>query len=463
MTTRAYKALPTLRKFHESPAQVRCCVGPVGSGKTTAAAWEVCYYKPMFLAEKYGLKKTRWAIVRNSYPELRDTTQATVFDWFDWGEHQVAAHIYTLRYPDQDVTVEILFRSCDIEKHVRQFKSLELTGFWIDESIEVKEPVKNMLKNRIGRYPRKCPVRFGIETTNPPEVEHPLYSQFKWDTPPPGPMPTGKPLENHAGFWQPPRENNENLRAGYYDDLRRDYAGDPDWIDMYIEGKPGILQKGKLVYNNFRRSVHVADQPLVWSGGELIRGWDNTGNTPAAVVCQMPTAGHMQILKEFTTDREGIVDFTNRVVTECNLAFPGATYVEYADPAGSAKFSKRLGGFTSNAQLMRDECDVEVIASDQNFNARTQAVEKDLAKIDGLLIDPQCVRFINGFMGGYCYPEIGTTGVYGEQPIKNKFSHIHDAYQYVSVKMHSASQLPGITAAQMAQIEAENTLPSMRA
>ena len=79
---KAYDILPTLQQFHESPAQTRCVVGPVGSGKTTAASWEVCYYLPLFLLEKYNINSTRWVIVRNTYSELIDTTQRTIFEWF---------------------------------------------------------------------------------------------------------------------------------------------------------------------------------------------------------------------------------------------------------------------------------------------------------------------------------------------------------------------------------------------
>jgi len=459
-----YKPIPTLQAFHESGAQMRAIVGPVGSGKTTAAAWELCYYLPFFLLEQYGIKKTRWVVVRNTLRELIDTTQRTVFDWFDWGTYKAQPQFtYLLKYPTEGVEVELLFRSCDIDKHIRQFKSLELTGYWIDESIETKQSVTKMLKNRIGRYPRKCPVRFGIETTNPPEIEHPLYWQFDWQSPPPGPVPNGKPLINHAGFWQPPRENEINLRPGYYDDLVNDYADDPDWVAMYVDGKPGVLAVGKQIYNNFQRVRHVAKEPLKWSGSELYRGWDNTGNSPAAVVAQFPTALQCHILKEFFAERESIVDFTNRVVAECNLKFPNAEYTDYADPAGNAEFSKKEGGFTSNARLMREECGVSVLPSEQNFASRINAVDGALAKYDGLLLDPSCTRLQNGFLGGYHYPEIGNTGTFSEAPKKNKYSHVHDSLQYLLVKVLRTKAKPSnMTKNKIHKINKQSIMPSMR-
>lgn len=439
-----YDPIPTLEKFHRSAADFRCVVGPVGSGKTSAAAWEIGYYLPFYLYEKYGLKHTKWCVIRNTYPELRDTTQRTFFDWFPFGEYKKQENTYTIRYPDQGITVEILFRACDNPAHVKKFKSLDLTGYWIDESIEVADVIKRMLKNRVGRFPKKSPVRYGIETTNPPDVEHSTYWQFAWITPPPGPVPAKEPLKNHIGFWQPPGENDANLRPGYYDDLRDDYRENPEWIEMYIEGRPGILVKGKLVYNNFRRSLHVAEEPLIYAGGPLYVGWDNSGNSPAAVVVQVPTANRVQVMAEYYTDSLGIVDFTNYVLQQMNTMFPGHTEVKhFGDPAGENRFSKRDGGFTSNQQLQYDVCGITIDPGEQNFRTRVESVDQMLARVDGFLIDPRCIRLINGFLGGYCYPEsTSVIGEYQDNVIKNKYSHPHDALQYVMTKLFKPVQRP---------------------
>lgn len=422
-----YIPIPTLKRFHESPAEIRCIVGPVGSGKTTAATWELCYYIPKFMAEEYGIKKTKWVIVRNTYSELIDTTQKTVFDWFGWGNYLKAEKTYTLAYKD-GMEVTILFRSCDNPDDVKKFKSLEITGYWIDESCEVADQIKLMLKNRIGRYPRKCPVRFGIETTNPPETESSTYRDFFKD-----------PLPGHEGFKQPPRENDANLRPGYYDDLIKDYGHNQDWIKRYVMGEWGVNVQGKPVYNNFRSDFHVAKAPLAWTGGPLFCGWDNSGNVPACVILQMPTPGVLHVLRAFHSERMGIVDFANAVVIERNTLFPHAVYAEWGDPAGYAKFSRVGGGLTSNAELMEQAAGIKLKPSEQNWEARRESVETQLGKLvsgePGLLIDPSCERLINGFIGGYCYPERGTTGIFGEEPIKNKYSHVHDALQYVCVML----------------------------
>lgn len=473
-----YNAIPTLRMFHEALADFRCAVGPVGSGKTSAASWEVGYYLPFWLYETYGIQKTRWAVVRNTYIELRDTTKKTVFDWFPFGIEHKQENTYLLKYPDQGIESELLFRACDNPNHVKKFKSLDITGYWQDESIEIAEQIKRMLKNRIGRYPKfedwvtamltkqewkeytresltrlmqenpdQFHTRFGIETTNPPDVEHPTYYQFKWHSPPPGPMPTKEPLAKHYGFWQPPEENNDNLRPGYYDDLRNDYRDNPDWIEMYIEGKPGIQIRGKLVYNNFKRNLHVLeDEPLLYDGLPLLVGWDHSGNMPAAVVVQVVGPLQVQILAEYYTEKMGIVDFGHYVNQEMNMMFPGHKEVHHwGDPAGAAKFSKKEGGFTSNSQLIKDNCGIDIQSSEQNFQARIESVDQMLARHNGILIDFRCIRLINGFLGGYCYPENRSiVGEFLPNVLKNKYSHPQDALQYVMVKLFKPQKRPDL-------------------
>lgn len=429
-----YTPVPTLQRFHNSGAQIRCIVGPVGSSKTTGATMEVCYYLPFFVLERYKIKKTRFVIIRNTYAELIDTTQKTVFEWFPFGKHQVQRQVYVIKYPN-GVEVELLFRSCDRPEDVKKFKSLEVTGYWIDESIEVPNDVKKMLKNRIGRYPRKSPVRFGIETTNPPDVEHLTYSEFAWETPPPGPIPSGKPKKNHVGFWQPPRENEKNLRDNYYDDLINDYEDSPDWISMYVKGKPGVIIQGKLVYNNFYREYHQAKESLTWNPNmRMFRGWDDSGNTPACIVLGVPSAGMVHVFKEFCAEKKNIVDFAKDVAMQCNVAFPDAKWTDYDDPAGWNKFSRKEGGFTSNAVLIQEAIKIRMLPSDQNLTARLNAVDLQLGKINGMLIDPSCVRLLNGFLGGYAYKELGQ-GYFAKNPMKNRFSHIQDALQYVLIRI----------------------------
>ena len=123
------------------------------------------------------------------------------------------------------------------------------------------------------------------------------------------------------------------------------------------------------------------------------------------------------------------------MVNDCNTRFPGDEWTDFDDPAGWNTFSKKVGGFTSYAKLIQEATGIQMIASEQNLTARLNSIDDQLALIDGVLIDPSCIRFVNGFLGGYCYPQVGLTGEYSESIDKNRFSHIHDAAQYVAVRL----------------------------
>jgi len=66
---------PTVWNFLNSDNFVRGIMGPVGSGKSYACCAEIFLravkQKP---SPRDGIRHTRFAIIRNSYPELRTTT-----------------------------------------------------------------------------------------------------------------------------------------------------------------------------------------------------------------------------------------------------------------------------------------------------------------------------------------------------------------------------------------------------
>ena len=50
----------------------------------------------------------------------------------------------------------------------------------------------------------------------------------------------------------------------------------------------------------------------------------------------------------------------------------------------------------------------------------------------GFLLDKKCINLKKGFNGGYHYRRLQTSGDrYDEKPFKNRYSHVHDALQYL--------------------------------
>jgi len=77
-----YTAPPTCAAFMKSEAFMRLIAGPVGSGKTTACLFELFRRACEQKAAPDGLRHTRFAIVRSTLKQLKDTILKDVIDYF---------------------------------------------------------------------------------------------------------------------------------------------------------------------------------------------------------------------------------------------------------------------------------------------------------------------------------------------------------------------------------------------
>ena len=81
MTTITYEAPPTVGKFMDSGAFARFIVGPVGSGKTTGCIFELLKHSVEQRPGPDGIRRTRWAIVRQTLEQLRMTVLLDILSW----------------------------------------------------------------------------------------------------------------------------------------------------------------------------------------------------------------------------------------------------------------------------------------------------------------------------------------------------------------------------------------------
>ena len=172
-----YHASETLWRFHQSNELVRCIRGPVGSGKSTACCWELWIRAHQQKPAPDGKRYSAFAIVRNSYAQLRDTTLATWLDWFSEervGKFNYSAMEHVISFGD--VEMHVLFRSLDRPQDIKKILSLEITGAWFNEAREMPRTVVNRMIDRVGRYPAKriggASWRGVILDTNPPDDGH---------------------------------------------------------------------------------------------------------------------------------------------------------------------------------------------------------------------------------------------------------------------------------------------------
>lgn len=453
-----------LRDFMKDNSFFRGLRGPVGSGKSVGCAVEIFRRALQQEPDANGVRKTRWAVVRNSYPQLRTTTIKTWLDWFPedvWGKMLWHPPPYTHRLKRANLDIEVIFLALDRPEDVKKLLSLELTGVWINEAREVPKAIVDACTMRVGRFPSMKdggPTWYGvIADTNAPDEDHwwPIMSGeaplpdhitrdealmlVKPDTwnffTQPGGMLEEKDREgNLTGYkLNPKAENRKNITPNYYPDIIKGKA--KSWIDVYVLNKFGSLSDGKPIYPMFSDEVHLAKEPILPVPGiPIVVGMD-FGLTPAAVFCQHVRAKWV-ILHELVAQDMGIVRFAELFRMEAAQRFPGASLQVYGDPAGDyrAQTDER-----TPFQILRSAGIKAYPAGNNDVALRLEAVSTALNRLvdgqPGFLVDPRCVNLLKGFRGGYQYRRMQVSGAdrYEERPDKNKFSHVHDALQYALI------------------------------
>lgn len=414
-----------------SDAPVRLLMGPVGSGKTTGSLMEVVRRSKEQARSPDGLRKTRWAFVRNTRQQLKDTTLKSFLTWFPagiagtWRESDMT---FLLRF--DDVYSEILFRALDTPADEQRLLSLELTGAYINEFREFPMELIAPLRSRLGRYPPPKEVAYTwrgvIGDTNPPSEDSEWYQKMEIA------VPQGWEVFKQPGGLDPGAENRANLPEDYYEQLM-DGASD-EWINVHVHGKYGRSVAGRPVYeNSFRQEFHVAQTPLIATKSAtypLMIGMD-FGRTPAAIIKQRDYRGRILTLDELTSVNMGLEKFLDTKLKPF-LAdkYPSNRYIIAGDPSGwyKGQLTEQHVGDILKAAGLRG-----VPASTNEPDRRIMAVERLLAgQVDGAaqyLIDPSCKVLIAGFKSGYKYKR-KADGRYEPTPFKDDYSHPHDANQY---------------------------------
>jgi hypothetical protein len=182
----------------------------------------------------------------------------------------------------------------------------------------------------------------------------------------------------------------------------------------------------------FAPDLHVAREEIpVASGVPVFVGLD-FGLTPAAVFGQK-VRGRWLILQEIVAFDMGIVRFSELLRAEIATRYADCEVSIIGDPAGD--FRAQTDESTP-FQVLRGAGLVARPAQSNDVALRIEAVAATLNRLvdgkSGILIDPRCKELIKGFDGGYGYRRMQVSGErFDDKPDKNRFSHIHDALQYL--------------------------------
>jgi hypothetical protein len=472
---------PVAQEFHQSDAFIRGILGPVGSGKSSSCVMEIIKHTLKQVPFE-GVRRARWAVIRNTYPELKSTTIKT---WQAWvPEHlapikwdaPITCHV---RFPLEDgtrVELEVLFLALDKESDTGKLRSLELTGVWLNEASEIPLEIQEMATQRVGRYPA---LRHGgpvdpcvIMDTNPPDDDHWWYQLAEVRTEEterrknelvdqllkmgalrpgqklmeffrqPGAMTrVVNPDKTISYKPNPQAENILNLPHGFAYYLRQMAGKSDNWIKVFICAEYGTTQAGKPVYPEYNDDIHCAKETLKPIPGLPLRlGWD-FGLTPTCVIAQVTPRGQLRIIDELIADSMGIRQFAVEVVKPHLLTrYPGYSIAQSdADPAGQIRV--QTDERTCLQELEEAGIPTEP-ASTNDFIPRREAVAYYLTTMAGgapaFQLSPSCTQLRRGFNGKYRFDRVRVGGErYKDRPAKDEYSHPHDATQYLCLGLRT--------------------------
>jgi len=484
-----YSDVPTIWRYSQCNTLIRSLMGPFGSGKSSGGGVMEIVKRAFEQrpSPRDGVRRTRFAVIRNTAPQLRDTTYKTWEHWMNnFGIYEKTAKNFQLRMkaPDgTDVESEIMFRPLDMPDDVRNLLSLDLTACWFNELREIAKVIFDGMLGRVGRYP---PIDDGGCTwygmfgdTNPPDTDSWFYNLFEDERPLMCPVCLnsdgghvlytprtidGRPaipicpscgkgedqaVPMTAIFKQPSglspqAENLKNLPPGYYSNLM--VGKDQGYITVYIHGKYGYVRDGKPVYPNYADHFHLVPNEKTpkeldaHPSYPLILGWDCTGNHQAMTINQRLPNGKFctydELYEESTDARTFLRETVKPFMWSHYTGFPWSRIFVILDPA-----AKKSDTNPSNAkaEAKLQEIDNVAKAYSNSWDARYGAVNRMLiSQIEGTgmyQMNQRCKILHKGFLGEYRMErkQISGKDIYKDQPVKNKASDVHDALQYAAM------------------------------
>jgi hypothetical protein len=441
-----YTAPPTCAEFMRSDAFARLIAGPVGSGKTTACIFEVFRRACEQAPAPDGFRYTRFAIVRQTLKQLKDTVLKDIVQWLEGlAAYKVSDNTIYIRAGDV-VTEWILIPLEDAEDQ-RRLLSMQLTGAWMSEAIEMDYGIVAPLSGRCGRYPG---ANLGgatwhgiIADTNMPSEGSDWHKAMtdpasEWDV---YVQPGG--LEDTAENLDWLTQTPETLKLPLGDPERRAQGRKyyerlvkqpPAWVKRYVHAQYGDDPSGTAVFReSFKLNFHVAPSLTPAFATPLIIGQD-FGRDPWSIIGQVDPKGRLIVLEEVPAEDIGLEAHIDKSLKPVLMQerYLGLPIVVIGDPAGRAK--DNLYEETSFDLLKRKGFSA-FPAPTNDLDPRIRAVEAWLLQQrDGggaILFDQErCPVTIRGMNGGYRY---GKTKAGQRKPLpdKNQYSHGNDALQYL--------------------------------
>ena len=430
--TRKYIPPPTVAAMMLCDARLQFLFGPLGGGKTTGLLMKLITLAHRQRANQNGVRKTRWAVVRNTRSQLNDSVLKTVFEWLPPNGKTIKYNstnmdmLLDLPCPDGTrVNCEIMFRPLDDERDARRLLSVEYTGGWLSEFREIPQTLLTALLSRTGRYPAVSEGGadwYGVMgESNMCTKGSEWYKYLMVDRP-----------DNCEVFIQPSAlspeaENLQYLKDDYYHMLLHGQA--ENWIQAHIKSEFPDSLDGKAIWGqSWDASRHLAKQILMPMGqAPIIIGVDQ-GRSPAAVAMQMSPTSRLRVLRETYASGMGMDRFAAEYLRPMvGTHFAGMPILVVLDPAGCAKSQVND---QSPADVL-EAAGFRVLPAPTNaLDRRLAAVERQLCLINGIEFSPACPKTISAVVSEYRFKN-KKNGDPEETPEKSHpISDLADGLQY---------------------------------
>lgn len=452
-----YTAPPTIAAFSKSEKFGRLIAGPVGSGKTTGIIVELLRRAIQQKPGDDGNKYTRFAVVRQTLKQLKDTVLKDSDTWLaanGIGSWKVSDSTYYINF--DRVRSEWIFLPLEDATDQGRLLSMQLTGAWLSEAIEMDISILGPLSGRIGRYPsgvKGAPTWNGIvaDTNMPAEMtewqkfmEEPPIDWSIWK------QPSGLAWNAENLDYLLQTENTMKLPPGhpdriaqgqeYYNRIVRLKGIDSDFVKRYVKAEYGDDPSGRAVFREtFRVNWHVVDQTNVIPGYPLIVGQD-FGRDPWSLICQPDHLGRVIVHEEVSADNIGLEKHCTQNLRGRLLQskYLGCKIALVGDPAGVAKSTHSEETSFDLLGRLGFPC---FPASTNDLDPRIRAVESFLGRHTNggpsMLINREgCPHLIRSLNGGYRFEFAKVTGIRKPIPKKDEYSHVADTLQYVCLACH---------------------------
>jgi len=397
-----------------------------------------------------GVRRTRFAVIRNTYGQLKDTTRKTFEEWIPhyagkWNEQRFT---FTMDFIHDDgegqkhpLHCEVLFRALDRPEDVKKLLSLELTGAYINEAREIPKHVLDVLETRVGRYPSKKEGGaswFGIwADTNPWHAGHwgaKLFAKLG--------ASDGYALFRQPGGRAPNAENTDNLPDGYYDRLC--VGKSREWVRVYVDGEDASGDEGA-IWGSWISELQARGGVCAFEHDrdEVYTSWDLGRADSTAIWFWRIREWQERVGGEFVDRRD--VDVIDHYENH------GEGIAHYFDLIESKGYRYRKHFFPHDARIRRLETQQTALErAIERFGMNAVEITPEISVADGidaarwLLEQPIRIHERCGELGkleysgidalqGYRYNWDEKNQCFSRDPIHNWASHSADAFRYVAV------------------------------